>query len=624
MRRLVLYSMLMVVVMMVILLFGTVVLAQQDNSWVDLPTGVGADGHVITTSVFGHYSDLESVGEVFVECDPDTGEELGAYIPGVKIGDQKTYIEGEPSKKEVIDWDHPKEVLPIQVTLLAPNIPTDAEIDWDYYNQHQEVRRKTENQFKWPTSTGFNRLIPGSDPDYWLFVAVASNPNSFPVSVNLTAAISNFSDGDDEKSVNKDYNSLVMQPNETKYILLNRGLPNNYRYLLQEWPQWDDNSWQSGYSNGYYSTRTADVMDIAYPSILETEGVQGFYTPYVRWNGTDPTVKPLVPMRLAYNFSIDYTDDKYGSYYYSHYRGREWPSGYGHAEYDPVQDKWSISVSFKNFEKPNNKSDEEWQVIVDKATTNAKTTLEYLFQTWYPKTPFWNAWQDDEAYANGETGEWYGGNSPSPKPNFIVEFDYLEPVPPADAPPAYPPEQWWANICWGGWNYTTGSPYSTGYDLTAPVLVDYRASDLEQNWACVYDNYVPKGTSIVKKTDPKFYDTDWMNLMPVLQATPMFIEKYSFHTTDGDFGYMTKEAVPGYSLRVSTQSRPVINDNTQPVRVYAKTSNFIDYKDDGYYKLVKEWEWTSESGWQMTNEAKESYQKYARPSNRECRLVRRD
>jgi hypothetical protein len=476
---------------------------------VELPTGVDAGGKVITTKVYGHYSDLKDVGEVFIECDPDTGEEIGAYIPGVKIGDQKTYIEGEPVKKEVLNWDEPIEALPIQVTLLAPNITTGAEIDWDYYDQYGEIRRKSVNQFKWTTddTTGFNKLIPGSDPDYWLFIAIVTNPNPFPVSVNLSAAISSFSDGDDKgKSVSKEYDNLIMTTNETKYILLNRGLPGNCRYLLDEWPQWDDNSWQSGYSNGYYDARTVKVMDPFYPSILETGGDQGYFKPYVRWDGTEPTVKPLIPMRLAFNFGIAYTKDKYGGRYYDSYRGREWPSGGGHAEYDHVQDKWSIGVSFKNFEKPRDMSDKEWQAVVDKATSNAQTTLEHFFRTWYPKTPFWDAWQDDDVYVNGETGEWYGRKCPNPQPVFTVSFSYLEPVPPYGAPPAYPPDRPPANIRWGGWNYITGGPGSTGYNLLAPVLVDYRASNLEQNWACVRDNYVSKGTSIVMKTDPRYYD----------------------------------------------------------------------------------------------------------------------
>ena len=615
MRKLIMFT-----VLVILMFLGTAAFAQQ-NSWVDLPTGVDANGEVTTTNVFGHYSDLEGIGEVFIECDPDTGEEIGAYIPGAKIGDQKTYTEGESIKKETIDWDHPKEVLPIQVVLLAPNIPTGAEVDWDYYNQHGEIRRKTVNQFKWPTGTGFNKFIPGSDQDYWLFVVKATNPNPFSVSVNLSAVIYNFSDGNNEKTVNKNYQSLVMQPNETKYALLNRGMPGTYyRYLVKEWPQWNGNDWYSGYSTGYYSARISNITDITYPEILKTAGVPGYYRPDVRWNGTNPTVKPLIPMRLAYDIYIRATNDQDAHWYYYSYesvacKGREFPRAFCHMEYDPVLDKWNISVRFFDFDRPPNMSDEKWQGIVNTATNNAKTTLEFLFRTWYPKTPYWSVWQDNPVYINGETGEWYGFTYPNPLPNFYILFGSLEAVPPTDAPPAYDPSQGWQNICWGGWRYITGCPSSSGHDLTAPVLVDYRASNFEKNWAYVQKNYVSKGTSIVRTTDPKYYDTEWMNLMPVLKAEPMFIEKYAFHATDGDFGYMTKEAVPGYSLWVSIERRPVISDSTQPVRVYAKTRNFIDYKDDGYYKLIREWEWTSENGWQKTSETKESNQKYGGPSN---------
>lgn len=568
--------------------------------WTDLPVGVDANGNVTTTHVYGYYTDIEGFGQVFVVCNPNTGQETGeTYVPNVKIGEkQGKKIVGYERKLD-LDWDHPKQVQPVQVTVFAPNIPWSTEYDWDYYEQTGQLREKAVNDFKWSryTDYSFARLVPGDDPDYWLIVASITNPNPFPVRVDQSINVRGWYKGwwSGSTYISKEYKSLLLGPNETKHVLLNRGRQETI--FADELGTWDDNSWHPGASTAYYNNKTVKVEDPDYWwEVLASNGTPGFYVPYVRWDGTDPVVKPLIPMRLAYNFHVD-SYSRYGNYWYGYYRGREFPEGYGHAEYDPTTGQWSIGISFSYFKKPDYMSDAEWQKIYDTAVNKAISALKPLFEKWYPKVPYLDSWWDEYMYVNPDTGEIIKDNSP--KPDFYVYFSYLEPVPPNNAPPAS--QGWWDNTRWGGWLYTTWGPYSSGYELPAPVLVHYSANR-EYNWTRVHDCQIPQGTYFTATADPRYYDTDWMNCLPVLKATPMFIEKYAFHATDGDFGYLTKEAVPGYLLWVSSQSRPVINTSDELLEITAKCADRVEWRNDGYYKVSREWKWTPAGGWQLTSE----------------------
>ncbi len=76
--------------------------AGPQKQWVDLVTGVGADGNPITTRVFGYYANVEGFGQVFIVCDPSSGEEMDeAYIPNVKVGEKQTQkLIGTERKKD--------------------------------------------------------------------------------------------------------------------------------------------------------------------------------------------------------------------------------------------------------------------------------------------------------------------------------------------------------------------------------------------------------------------------------------------------------------------------------------------------------------------------------------------
>lgn len=586
------------------------------KQWADLATSVDANGNIITTRVYGYYADVEDFGQVFVVCDPNTGRETGdAFVPGGKIGEKQSQKIVRYDRKQVLDWDHPKQLNPVQVALTMPNIPTSLEYDWDQYEKTGQLTKKVVGQFGWPMDYSFARLVPGSDPDYWLIIASVQNPNPFPVKAQFQTSIHGWRDGWwHSENISKDI-EVPLGPNETKYILLNRGKKGEV--LTREYGEWDDNSWEPGYSEAYYYAKVNKVEDPEYPDILKTGNEQGFYKPYVRWDGTDPTVLPLVPMRLAFDFYC-WSYDEYGSYWYNYYRGREFPDCYGHAEYDPDKAEWTISVGFSYFEKPWWKSDEEWEKIVATAHDKAQAALKPLFEKWYPKVPFWSAWWEDPYLrVDGETGyyittrkeNWPGGRRPS----FTITFYYLEPTPPSKLPPGakslqdlYGPYWWLMNVRYGGWLYDTYGPYSYGSELPAPTLTGYIVPDGidEENYTSVsYKDdsvQVPRGAYIYRsRSDVRYYDPDgWMEELFVLRARPVFFEKYTFVSTQGDFGYLKKDAVPGYLLWVEDEDRPYIKDESA-VRE-------INVSFDGVNGLKGSYRWTPSVGWQQVHQSSTS------------------
>lgn len=593
--------------------------AGPELQWADLVTGVDANGNIVTSHLYGYYADIEGVGEAFVVCDPATGKETGeAYVPGAKIGDRKVKKLVGYNRRKDLDWDHPKQVNPPGVALMMPNIPTSTQYDWDYYKTTGKIVKKTINQFGWPMSYSFARMVPGSDPDYWLIVATLQNPNPYPITVNANLNIrgwQSFYSGGGTIGYN---GQIPLGPNETKYLLLNRGQKN---YFLAEelWVDWPE----PGYSEAYYSAGISSINDPDYPDMLKSGDRQGFFAPYVRWDGTDPTVVPLVPMRLAFNFSCYAYERNYNS---DPRRSRGWPQVYGHAEYNPDTGLWSVGVSYYG-KKRWHWTDQEWQAYLAAVRNNAGKTLTALFARWYPKVPFWCAWWDDSLLVDADTGYYtssYKPEWPSGRPSLTVRFRYLEPVPPSTLPPGakslaeiYGPWWWLANVRYGGWLYQTSGSWSNGYELPAPVLTSYGYRWNDPIWEGNYrrysvrerdgdtdDVYVPDGTGVYRShADPRYYDTDWMDVIPVVEATPMFIEKYTFVATDGNFGYLKKDVVPGYLLESDNKDRPVLNVVTQPIEIRARCG-YADWRSgyNGYRDIWREWRWTPSTGWQYLGE----------------------
>jgi hypothetical protein len=559
--------------------------------------------------VYGYWVDLNGM-QALIVCDPQTDEPVKdadgkgiAYINNGWYAETEVEVLDKYEKKEVIDWDNPKEVKPVQVSLTMPNIAASLQYDLDHYRETGELRRKAAGGFGWPMDYSFARLVPGSDPDYWMVIATIQNPNPFPVRASLDASVRAWRQGYwSEEPVSKK-TGVLLGSNETKYVLLNRGKKADF--LAREFGTFSGGNWTAGYSEAWYNASISEITDPEYPEILKP----GYFEPYVRWDGTDPTVYPLIPMRLAFTFRCWSHDPYKRDYYYWYVGGREWPEAFGYAEYDPEKDDWSVSVGFRwSMEKPWYMSDADWQQIINRATNNAATTLKKLFRTWYPKVPFWCAWWRDQMHVNGDTGQVYGNRWPNPAP-FTVTFGYLEPVPPSSAPRPPGSQYWWSNTRWGGWLYTTRTPSSGGHELTAPVLVNYSRADSERNYTTIwYDGDVEaqlgRGTYIKSSgTDPRYYDPNgWMRNFPVLKARPLFVEKYSFVPVEGDCGVLKKDVVPGYVLWASTASRPALTYSTRPVEITASwklwgalQGSVIDF--------TRTWRWTPESGWAFVGQS---------------------
>ncbi|APC08605.1 hypothetical protein [Neomoorella thermoacetica] len=579
------------------------------GQWVDLATSVDTNGNPVVTKVFGYYVNITGYGQVFVVCDPNTGQETGdAFVPS-KIGIKQIQKLVRYDEKQVLDWDHPKEVKAVQISLFMPNIPTRWEYDWDYYNQTGQLRHKGDYQFGWPAGSSFAQMVPGSDPDYWLIVATLINPNDFPVQASATIRINEWSDGymsAYNKPVAKDL-TVSLGPNETRFVLINRG---HQKSRLMDMSY----DFPAAISTAQYNVDITGVNDPEYPDILKSGGQYGYYTTYVTWNGTNPTVYPLIPMRLAYDFYVSAYDSS--NWYY----GRGFPRMIGHAEYDPEKDDWAISLSLYDNEKPWYWSDSEWQQYKEQNINKAVSELKFLFRKWYPQIPHWDPWwKDPYLQVNGDTGEYktYGNWPNNRQPSFVVTFTSIYPVPPSNAPPAPGSQSWWSNTSWGGWMYTTRGPYSSGYELSAPALVSYDGNYYgnipELNWSSYYMNaYAGTGTFItIRATDPQYYfpgGSDWMNIFPVLRAYPLFTEKYTFISTGGDFGYLKKDTAPGYVLYVDYGARPVVNRATRPLEITA-TCQTIEWRQagtyggEGYYAVTRNYRWTPAAGWQALGES---------------------
>lgn len=579
--------------------------------WTDLVTGVDANGDPTTVRVYGYYTEAKGFGQVFVVCDPNTGKETGdAYVPGAKVGEKQGRKLVGYERRQDLDWDNPKQVNPPRVGLTAPNIPTDTRWDIEHYRQTGQLVRKTENRFVWPMSYSFARMIPGSDPNYWLIVAAVENPNPFPATVEanhlrISEWRNQFGGWWGISNPHISYQGKIpLGPNETKYVLLNSTQRGYYlaRELWLDWPS-------PGYSDAYYFARMISINDPDYPDALKSRDRHGFFVPYVRWDGTEPTVLPVIPMRLAFQVSC-HGVDRQGNAWSDPLQGRGWPQMWGRVEHDPKTGEWSVNISLSDRDKPWWWTDDRWRAYKTAAETNARRTLSALFAKWYPKVPYRGGWGRESVYADGITGEYYGTKLPSPNPQFYVEFRLIEPVPPSGTP--RPPGWPWSNTRYGGWLYTTRGPWSSGFELTAPVLFRYNLRDPIPEFN--YQSYsardrdgdvdvvhVPRGTGIHRRADVNYYDRRWMDNLPVLESRSMFVEQRRFVATDGQFGYLKKEAVPGYLLWVDVKQRPVLDVATQPAEVRARCG-YVDRRDGADRGVWREWRWTPEAGWEYRDE----------------------
>lgn len=302
------------------LLFVSAATAGPQKQLATLITGVSANGIPVETQVFGYYADVEGYGQVFVICDPVTGNETGyAYVPGVKVGDKKGQKITGYKRGLVEDWNVVKQIDPVNLTLIAPNIYVNlgyTDYSWEQYNKTGKLLRTAYGPATWPgPERGY--LIPGSDPDYWLIVAEATNPNPWPVKVNISASIEQWrsswslGSGGPELTVDKE---VILGANQTKYILVNRGKPSGY-YLLADDRDWiSERSGCEVWTKIDFETRVTENRDPELPDYLKPN--KGYIEFLNVWGG------PPIPKDLSQGFTVGYyvtcaPDSRYPSWRFS-------------------------------------------------------------------------------------------------------------------------------------------------------------------------------------------------------------------------------------------------------------------------------------------------------------------
>lgn len=299
----------LIVCMVLILSMLSVVSAEQNKEWITITTSVDASGNEVTTQVFGYYLNTDNADQVFVVCDPSTGEETGdAFVPGFEVG-KKDVIVGYNIKYGE-DYSTVKKINPVTIKLAAPNVFTDVKYtDYSFEQREQtgQLVQSTYGAATWPGRTG-GYLIPGSDPDYWLVVNEVRNPNGWPVKVKVRSGISSFRRsfrGGGGAGLGHE-TEIYLEAYETKHILVNRGKPADCYFLA------DDISDGEAWSVGSLYTHVTENMDPELPERLK--GNKG----YIKFLYTVGSSQPH-PIDLSGGFDIAYSltcRDTAGNWYF--------------------------------------------------------------------------------------------------------------------------------------------------------------------------------------------------------------------------------------------------------------------------------------------------------------------
>ncbi|WP_434577043.1 hypothetical protein [Thermoanaerobacterium thermosaccharolyticum] len=524
--------------------------ADTQKQWITLPTSVNQDGTTVNTQIYGYYTNIDNFGQVFVVCDPNTGQETGyAYIPNVKIGDAQTQEIVGYNDSKVLDWDNPKQIYPVSISVIMPNVPASVGWDLDYYNKTGILQRKTASTVTFPGSSSFVYKMPGSDPNYWLIAAQVTNPNPFPITTHVSIELAGMYG---ENGVSFD-GTVSLGSNETKYVLLNNK---------------DIGMLGSIYKGSYYTLLDYNAYissnnDLEYPGNDPNYSYINYFAP---WNltingfGNSGNVVPQIPMRPTYYFDLS------GIYSIPGFRRLLEPRE-GYAIYNIETNQWDF------FDRSLNPMDSE-----------AFSMLRPFFTQFGFNAPIIKSWRDAK-----------DGIRLSSDNSIEADFDHLYPVPDPFINGTTVKTSMSVFDELAGWLGEKSGSYTHGYELSGPAVVSYTGG--ECNYTDVHvgkkDVDVPEGTYIAKEsTDVNYYDNDWMKNLPVVEAEPIFIDQYKFIPVDGNnIGYLTKTTVPGYRLRVVIEDRPTINITTQPTEI-----DVTYYDSHGNQAITK---WTPSTGWQL-------------------------
>lgn len=231
-------------------------LASIKLEYVDIPVKV-ENNEVKTERMYGYFTEVTGIGEVFIVCHSDGTPTGKAWLPDAVVGEltEEKFIgytpPGEPRK--ILDFDNPiivtaPGVLAGTARIRMPNIPT-RKWFWDT----ERGAFVTRNQAGIPLKGGFKYLsgrtyrpytflIPGRDPLYRLQVAEVTNPNLVTIKTTIRTNVNEA--------------ELTLNPGETKAVLLNP-IKDNTR-------NWDENK-QS------LRVTVSDIISDSFPEVLRRE-----------------------------------------------------------------------------------------------------------------------------------------------------------------------------------------------------------------------------------------------------------------------------------------------------------------------------------------------------------------
>ncbi|MCL0081055.1 hypothetical protein M1N64_02345 [Peptococcaceae bacterium] len=200
------------------------VLASAKFEYVDIPVKV-ENNEVKTERMYGYFTEIAGVGEVFIVYHSDGTPTGKAWLPDAVVGEltEEKFIgytpPGEP--REILDFGNPiivtaPGVLAGTAKIRIPNIPTDIG-RWDterdaFVTRNQAgVPLKGRLKYSYEDDDGrtyrpYTFLIPGFDPLYRLQVAEVTNPNLVTIKTTIRT--------------NGNETELTLNSGETKTVLL--------------------------------------------------------------------------------------------------------------------------------------------------------------------------------------------------------------------------------------------------------------------------------------------------------------------------------------------------------------------------------------------------------------------
>lgn len=510
-------------------------------------------------SVYGYWADLNGT-QALIVCDPKTGEPVQdqdgngiAYVNDGEYVQVEKQVLDHYETKQVLDWDHPKEVKPFQVTVFAPNVPLTLTYNLQDINAHGGLwLASTGDCVSWGYSAGDARLLT-NNPDDWLIVAAVTNPNPFPatgvVDLHLFGKLTSSSSRPISKCL-----TLALGPNETKYVLLNRGNPTatgHYGVFAYETSGRENGSYRRGYSLGYFYSRDVYGSGDDFPDRLKP--AKGFYLADPNWHIYPQNVWPM-----RFGVSVE------GGFYGAWWEGYVWMDESGQFHAEPMH---SSSPS--------------------------------TYQWWVDHVGLVEKWFNSHKITDIPLVCWYGGDPRT------VDGAYFYDCRPA----AY----WWPDTqgAFASWTEQMGPVLvaprweTFSYVPWWPQVAQWVPAR-EENINTRY--WVGKHTVWCGPEVPPW--------LPVVKARLCFVHRYSWVPVDGDTGVLKEDVVPGYEVWVSSETAPRLYFNNLLKKITATRYHYLEsyYINTGYggsgpylKYLVTTWEYTPGAGWTKLSERQESY-----------------